>query len=403
MRKRTALILGGVGTMGLSASKELVASEQLETIAVADADIEELRERVAEWGLPEDAAVALDARDESALRDLMATAPDVVVNALPKQLAVNVARAAVATGARVIDLNSLSPPLRELDGKASAVGAVYVAGCGASSGLTNMMAKHGARGMTEIEAIEVSIASFRSIALSPASIHGVFWEFGPDSVRGYCADGAYHRLRLWEDPVEIDFGDPIGCRTVYPLPHSEPRTLSRNLQAKRVIVRGTFTPKAMRLIRSLIDYGFFRSEPVVINGLPIQRRELMVRYLEQVPQANEEPIWDYGLHVRVTGRVSDRRVERVLSTSHPPSSELGWSGPDAWIRCVALPLVAGSLLLARGNYVGVGIDAPEAFLPAEPFLKELHSRGLSVHECTREVGCRAPSPPGKRWRRSDLP
>ena len=59
-----------------------------------------------------------------------------------------------------------------------------------------MMAKHGIRDMDKVESIEISFASFRSIALSPASIHGVFWEFGPDSVRGYFADGAYKQVPL---------------------------------------------------------------------------------------------------------------------------------------------------------------------------------------------------------------
>jgi hypothetical protein len=52
---------------------------------------------------------------------------------------------------------------------------------------------------------------------------------------------------------------------------------------------------------------------------------------------------------------------------------------------VALPLVAGSLLLADGNYTGTGIDAPEAFLPGAPFLAELQRHGLCVHETVEAV------------------
>ncbi|HMQ51694.1 MAG TPA: saccharopine dehydrogenase NADP-binding domain-containing protein [Anaerolineae bacterium] len=381
------LILGGAGAMGAHASPELIASGRFDQIVIADVDLAKARQLAVIWGLTPEAATALDAADEAALRRLMAGQPAVVVNALPKAFTLNVARAAMATAnLRVIDLSSLSPELRALEAEARAAGVTYVAGCGSSSGLTNMMAKHGARQMTEIESIEISFASFRSIALSPASIHGVFWEFGPDSVRGYVAGGEYKQVELWAEAKEIEFPQPYGRLTVYAVPHSEPRTLSRNLGARRVIVRGTFTPKVMRLMRTLVEYGFFAPGPVTINSTDLARRELIWQYLAQVPEANQEPVWGYALHVEVTGLVSGQRLRRTLWTTHPSSEQPGWSGSDAWAKCVALPLVAGSLLLAEGNYTGTGIDAPEAFLPAMPFLTELETRGLRVHEEIEELG-----------------
>ena len=168
------------------------------------------------------------------------------------------------------------------------------------------------------------------------------------------------------------------------MPHSEPRTLSRNLGANRVVVRGTFTPKVMQLMRSLIEYGFFEPEPVTLNGSLISRRDLIWQYLAQVPEANQEPIWGYALHLEVTGSVSNQRLRRTLWTTHPSSEQPGWSGSEAWAKCVALPLVAGSLLLADGNYTGTGIDAPEAFLPSAPFLAKLRAQDLYVHEEVKE-------------------
>lgn len=383
------LILGAVGAMGTHASPELIASGRFDQIVIADVDLPKAQQLAAAWGLPPETAVALDAADEAALRRLMAGQPAVVVNALPKAFTLNVARAAIATThLRVIDLSSLSPELRALDAEARASGVTYVAGCGSSSGLTNMMTKHGAREMADIESIEISFASFRSIALSPASIHGVFWEFGPDSVRGYVENGEYKQVALWAEAKDIEFPPPYGRLSVYAVPHSEPRTLSRNLGAKRVIVRGTFTPKTMQLMRSLVEYGFFASKPIMLNGAEISRRELIWQYLAQVPEANEEPVWGYALHVEVTGIVVGQRLRRRLWSTHPSNEQPGWAGSDAWAKCVAFPLVAGSLLLAEGNYTGTGIDAPEAFLPATPFLTELETRGLCVHEEIEEFGAR---------------
>jgi saccharopine dehydrogenase-like NADP-dependent oxidoreductase len=380
-----AVVLGCAGAMGVHASSELIASGLFDQILVADLDVEKARQMAGKWGLPDEAVACLDASDQTVLRQMLAGNPDVVVNALPKGLALPVAEAVIATGARAIDLGDISPELLALSQAAHAAGAVYVSGCGSSSGLTNMLAKHGARGMDEIGSIEIDFASYRSIALSPASVDGVFWEFGPDVRRGYYAEGAYREVRLWDGAKTVDFPEPIGRQTVYIVPQSEAHTLPRTLGAKAVTVRGTFTPKAMQLMRSLCEYGAFDPAPVTINGSPIPRRELVKQYLVQTPQANEESAWGYALHVQVTGRSGDRALERTLWTRHPSAEQAGWSGPSAWTRCVALPLVAGALLLARGNFRGTGIDAPEAFLPSEPFLSELALRGIQVHETERDL------------------
>jgi saccharopine dehydrogenase-like NADP-dependent oxidoreductase len=379
-----AVVLGCAGAMGVHASAELVASGRFEQIKVADVDLAKAQAMARAWGLPAEDVVHLDASSQAALQDLMAGNPDVVVNALPKGFTLRVAEATIATQTRTIDLSDISPDLLALHDRAQAAGAVYVSGCGSSSGLTNMMAKHGSRGMTAIESIDISFASFRAISLSPASVDGVFWEFGPYITRGYYADGAYHQVELWSGARCVAFPEPIGPQTVYIAPQSETHTLPRTLGAQQVIVRGCFTPKAMRLMQSLTEYGVFEPEPVTISGGLISRRELIKQYLVQAPQAMAEPVWGYGLHVEVTGRQEGRLLRRTLWTTHPSAEQPGWAGPDAWARCVALPLVSGALLLAEGNYSGTGVDAPEAFLPTVPFLAGLAARGLQVHE-TEEV------------------
>jgi lysine 6-dehydrogenase len=380
-----AVVLGGAGAMGVQATAALVASGRFDEIVVADVDLAKTRRLSQGWGLPTNAVVGLNVNDQAALERTLADHPDVVVNALPKGFTLPIAQAVIGAGARAIDLSDISPDLLALHGQAQAAGAVYVSGCGSSSGLTNMMAKHGSRDMDMIESVEISFASFRAISLSPASVDGVFWEFGPHVTRGYYADGAYHRVNLWDGAKCVDFPEPIGTQTVYIVPQSETHTLPRTLGAKRVIVRGAFTPKSMRLMQSLTEYGVFDPAPVTVNGAPIARRDLIKQYLVQAPQAMDEPVWGYALHVEVTGCQGERRLRRTLWSTHPSSKTPGWAGPDAWTRCVALPLVAGALLLAAGNFRGTGVDAPEAFLPTGPFLSELAAQGLQVHETVQEL------------------
>ena len=357
-----AVVLGCVGAMGVHASNELIASGLFDQIIVSDLDISKARQMASRWGLPDEAVVCLNASDQTMLRQLMAGSPDVVVNALPKGLTLPVAEAVIATGVRAIDLSDISPELLTLNQAAQDAGAVYVSGCGSSSGLTNMLAKHGARGMDEIESIEIDFASFRSIALSPASVDGVFWEFGPHVRRGYHAEGAYREVKLWDGAKTVDFQGLIGRQTVYIVPQSETHTLPRTLGAKKVTVRGTFTPKAMQLMRSLSDYAAFEPAPVTINGSSIVRRELFKQYLVQTPQANEEPVWGYALHVQVTGKQGDRTLERTLWTTHPSPEQPGWSGPDAVDEVRSIASCSGSFVVGSRKLQRHGHRCPRGFL-----------------------------------------
>ena len=76
---------------------------------------------------------------------------------------------------------------------------------------------------------------------------------------------------------------------VYFVPHGETRSFPPNLNVKRVFVRGTFTPKDMRLMRSLIEYGFFDTNPIKINGTEISPKDLIIRALLQMPEATVTP------------------------------------------------------------------------------------------------------------------
>ena len=47
-------------------------------------------------------------------------------------------------------------------------------------------------------------------------------------------------------------------------------------------------------------------------------------------------------------------------------------------RDTGFPAAIGALMLGRGEYSGVGVQAPENVVPPEPFFKELAARGMPV-------------------------
>ncbi len=371
------LFLGAVGEMCTPATKDIVKRKLFSDVTLADINIEKLMKLAKELKTAKDKVVRLDATDSTALRKLM-KGKDVVVNGLPKPFAYDVLKAALDVKVSCCDLGSPDDRMLDLDAKAKDLGVSYVAGMGATPGITNLMAKHAAAALDEIDEIHVSFAAVRPFALSPALLDTILWEFEPGlPARTYYQDGAFYPVPPFSGERLIAFPYPIGPRKVYFVPHGETRSFPRNLAAKRVYVRGTFTPKGMQLMRSFLDYGFYDTKPIQIRDLKISPKELIMQALLQMPEANQkEDLYAYGLQVEVVGKKWQGRVKRTYWTTHPSMAE--WGIPYAYSNNVGLPLGICAQLIMQGK-VHKGVNAPEAMLEPELFFVELANRGIRVH------------------------
>ncbi len=371
------LILGAVGEMCTPATKDIIQRGLFPKVTLTDINIGKLRQMAQELGVNKKNVLQLDARDHKRIQELMGE-HQLVINGLPKPFALDVLKAALQAKVSCCDLGSPDERMLALDDKAKELQISYVAGMGATPGITNIMAKHAADRLDKVEEIHVSFAAVRPFALSPALLDTILWEFEPGlPTRTYYQDGQFYPVPPFAGEREIDFPYPIGPQKVYFVPHGETRSFPRNLKAKRVYVRGTFTPKDMRLLRSLLDYAFYDTNPIKIKGMNISPKELISQALLQMPEATtREELYAYGLHVEVIGQQWNQRVKRTYWTTHPPMSE--WGVPYAYSNNVGLPLGVCAQLIAEGK-VKPGVNAPEAMIEPEGFFAELAKRDIKVN------------------------
>jgi lysine 6-dehydrogenase len=212
------LLLGGIGGVSLDASRDLVQNGGFDRVLLADVDVERTRTLGLEMGLAPDQIARIDASDQAALVELM-RGFDVVMNGLPKLLAPKVLRAAIETGCHVADLGSPTSDLEQYDREAREAKITYLAGCGATPGITNMMALLGAEQLDTVEEINIHFAAFRAFGLSPALIHTTLWEFDPAiQERAYYKDGGFHSVPPFSGEKLVEFPHPIGTQPVYFVP-----------------------------------------------------------------------------------------------------------------------------------------------------------------------------------------
>jgi saccharopine dehydrogenase-like NADP-dependent oxidoreductase len=133
----------------------------------------------------------------------------------------------------------------------------------------------------------------------------------------------------------------------------------------------------MRLMQSLLEYGFFDTKPIKINATEISPKQLMIQALLQMPEATiKEDLFAYGLHVEVVGKKGGHRISRTYWITHPPMSE--WGVPYAYSNNVGIPLGICAQLIAEGK-VGSGVNCPEALVDPDLFFAELAKREIVVH------------------------
>jgi saccharopine dehydrogenase-like NADP-dependent oxidoreductase len=373
------LVLGGVGAMANETTRDLVATSNFDEITIADINLKKAKAFVAGLKDKRLKVVGFDANKISDMVKLM-KGYDVVANGLPRIYSERAIKAAIVARVNILDLISLEEETLALDEKAKGAGIAAVGGVGITPGITNILAQLGADRLTRVEQVDIDFAAFRSIAHSPALLHVILWEFDPNTKIRYCFENG----KLIPNPPfsgerMVHFPDPIGTQTTYYVPHGESQTLSKSIKGvKRVYIRGTFPPRAMRLVRGLYDYGFYESKPILYQGKRISPMDFIRTYLLSVPQGDQTELWGYSVQAEIIGFLKGKKVMVRFQTSHPSMEE--WGGTRAYDKNVGIPLSIGAQMVADGKAKRKGVDGAENMLPAQEFVDELRKRDFRISE-----------------------
>jgi lysine 6-dehydrogenase len=375
------LALGGAGAVCQHATRDLAKYSDFEEIIIGDYNMAAAEELAAEIGDPRVKTVRVDAEDLSQLVKVCGDA-DVVLNGLPWKYDLAVTKACVEAGVSGLDV-STEESQWDYDAAAKEKDIIFIPGMGATPGITNAMARRGADYLDEVDEIQINFAAFRCPAPAPGLLTTFIWEFHPEiESRLYYKDGEFHSVGPFEGTKIVNFPGPIGEQEVCYIPHPETRTMPKSLGAKAVSVRGCFPPKAMRLAKAMLDWGFYGPEPVTVHGVEAQPADLMHEILMQVPATKDTELWAYGLVVEVFGKRDGREVKVKLWNRHPPQEE--WGGKAAYYKNIAIPLSIGVQMIARGDVNHRGVVPPELAIDAEIFFAELARRRIEIHELVEE-------------------
>jgi saccharopine dehydrogenase-like NADP-dependent oxidoreductase len=245
-----------------------------------------------------------------------------------------------------------------------------VAGLGASPGQTNIMARHLADQIEEVEEIRFFLVNdlrYRSEAVW----HHRFSMFGGPAL--IYDDGEWKHVPGMADGEDIEFPEPWGTVRCYTV-GLEPITLPNSIRTVRhaSMKRGFLHPAMGQMLRDYIRYGLTSQAPIQVGGLSVAPASFAAAHLAH---STTDHLFEFDSlpgelprQVRVKGTRMGQPAQLTMTYSHPSNNI-----PLATASC----LVVGARMLVSGEVPGPGLWPPEALDPA-PFLRDMESSGVTL-------------------------
>ncbi|NLW13599.1 MAG: hypothetical protein GX037_03560 [Trueperella sp.] len=368
------VLLIGAGMMGRGGVRALEHFDGIESVTVADLNVEAAQEFADSLNFPETNAVQLDVTDTDKVTEL-AKDVDVVFNAVGPfvKFGVPILRAVIAAGTDYVDVcddGDATIDLLGLHDEAKEAGVTALITMGQTPGIANMQAKYVSEMLDEVDSIKIAWA----VGTPPADMlpdgaadaydfetaedfkkaSPAGWDHLVHSATGEIPvwkDGKASTMPAWDSGEYVDFAAPFGRTHTYYVGHPEPVTLPRYIDIKdfAACLGGNKFHEELRLEgRGYSD----PKEPLVDPGTPVW----------QAPEKwLDKGVWQ-GQAAIVEGTKDGKKVR--YTNRHQCSVY------DEGIYTFAGQAI-GIYLVGTTKDLPAGVYAPEGLLSTDDFFREL--------------------------------
>ncbi|WP_033543061.1 saccharopine dehydrogenase family protein [Planococcus sp. CAU13] len=378
----------GAGLMGMQAAGDLVLSEAVERVYLADMDTEKAEKFKKKNGSEKLEIVYLDANVDQSLESVISKA-DVVINALFYTFNVKVAETALKYGVHAVDLGGhiggATDAVLNLHEQAEEKGVTLIPDLGVAPGMINILTGYGAGKLDRVSDIKILVGGIPVHPEPPLEYNHVF---SLDGVFDHYTDPS-HVLRngkLLEVPslseiehVEFEeFGELEAFHT-----SGGTSTLTdtfsdiENLEYKTLRYKGH-----AEKFRLLVDLGFTdRNKTVRVAGHLIKTRDVLREVLTPITELGDKED-AVVLRVTVTGTKDN---EEMTYTYEMVTKKDGRSGVTAMARATAFTISAVAQMIGSGLIGKRGSYPPELIVPGDAYIQEMAKRGVEIKETVKRT------------------
>lgn len=381
-------VLGGMGLQGKAAVKDLAASDGVDRVICADADLSGWEAFARQLNSGKLEAVRLDAASVSGIRDLLGRGVDAAIDLLPLPFMMNAFEAALAARVPLVSTN-YGCPVRPLHDRAVAAGVALMPECGLDPGIDLVLCGHAVTQFDEVHVFNSYCGGIpEKKACDTPLNYKISWNW--DMVlRTQKRDSVFIRegrrvevpAAMQHDPAFTGRVEIPGLGVLEAVPNGDAIFYADLLgiggtvrEAGRYALRW---PGWCDFWRPLKALGFLSDDPV--PGLPggITPHQFMVALLEPRLQykADEK---DIVVMSNVFAGVKDGRPRSiVMNLIIERDLETGLMGMNIG---VGYPASIAAQMIAGGRITATGVLNPAVDIPFHAFMAELARRGIQVQE-----------------------
>ncbi|TAK54602.1 MAG: saccharopine dehydrogenase [Bacteroidetes bacterium] len=375
-----ALVIGA-GMMGSAEAYDLVHSDEVESVILADKD-EEKAKHAAEVLGKKIHPRTLDVGYFDDVVEVM-NQVDVALGATSYQHNVLLTEAAIEAGIHFCDLGGNMDVVykqMELDARAKQAGVIIMPNCGLAPGMACVIAAGAAKKFEQLDEIHLRVGGLPQHPQPPLNYQLVFAPEG--LVNEYLEptealrNGELATLESMIDVESLEFPQPFGEMEAFNTSGGASTLVHmfkgkvRELDYKTIRYKGH-----CERFKMLLDLGFGSSEPIVLGEKTFTARELFEQMLyNKLPHNGPDVVL---VRVTLVGTMQGikKKMEYEMIDYYDTASRL-----TSMMRTTAFPTSIIAQMAVRGEIQARGVMPPEQCVPLEPFIKELSKRNIVFAE-----------------------
>lgn len=372
------LVIGGTGTQGRIASRDLLENKYSVTISGRDKSrVEHFLKKYKKADF-----VYLDLADKKNILNVInKSGADIVLNCAEGDYSLDILNACVKAGVNYVDLGpdeEMTIDMFKLNDILKKKDIIALTGCGSIPGIVNVMAGYASNKFDRIEKIDAGFdwTSNMSVFVVPYSIDTIVDEFTRKA--NVVRNG------------KLQFVDPLTCVIDHKLiglkrdkarcvMHQEVYTFYRTFKdkgIKEITSYAGFPNHSFNTIMKLIDLGLCSNQEIDINGTKCRAIDSVISAFKnlKIPEhyKEKEDLW-----INLYGKKgNENKTIKMICTA---GTIKGWEDATCNID-TGMPISIMAQMIKTGLVKNKGMFSPESVIPHNKFFQELAKRKMYVYE-----------------------
>ena len=376
----------GAGLMGKEAARDLVNSQNVEHIVLADLDVKKAEQVRLLLRSKKLTPAYLDASDQQQLEKFIKPF-DVVINALYYGFNVPVAKAAIKAGVHAVDLGGhigrATETILTFHPEAKKAGITYIPDLGVAPGMINILSGYGAKKLDQVESIYLAVGG---IPLNPEppfeynhvfSLEGLLDHYTDQAL--IIRDGKKMLVPSLSEVERISFEHFENLEAFHTAGGTS--TLSYTFpQLKNLEYKTIRYPGHARKFQPFVDLHFTKKDVVIdVDGQIVRPRSVFLKLLEPILAIGDKD--DVVLlRVVVKGLQNGKNMTYKYETITKKDRT---QNVTAMARCTANTVSVVAQMIGNKTITRHGVFPPEQVVPGKEYIREMAKRGVIINETSK--------------------